>query len=114
MPGAAAPRKGRNAEREAAALLTQLTGWPVRRRLQEGRADDAGDLEGVRLCCVQVTATENLASALSRKLPALEQQRQRSGQPFGVLAVRRRGGQWVFVLDPDNFVGLLLAACDGL
>jgi len=100
-------RKGNRAEYEAAALLTRLTGWPVRRRLQEGRADDTGDLEGVPLCCVQVTAIENLASALSRKLPALEQQRLRSGLPFGALAVRRRGGRFVFILDPENFAALM-------
>jgi hypothetical protein len=39
---APAKRKGDAAEREAAALLHDLTGWPVRRKLGAGRTDDEG------------------------------------------------------------------------
>jgi len=105
-----ARRKGNRAEVEAAALLASLTGWPVRRRLQEGRADDTGDLEGVPYTCVQVTAVENLVAALSVKLPALKAQQARAGAPFGVVLVRRRGGRFIAAMDMDQLVAMLRAA----
>ena len=40
-------RKGDRAEIEAAALLHDWTGYPVRRKLGAGRADDVGDLDGI-------------------------------------------------------------------
>ena len=39
--------KGDAAEREAAKLLAEATGLPVRRKLGAGRQDDVGDLDGV-------------------------------------------------------------------
>lgn len=49
-------RKGDAAEREAAALVAELTGYPVRRKLGAGRSDDEGDLEGVPRTVLQVAA----------------------------------------------------------
>src|SRR5690606_27626946 len=46
--------KGDKAELEAARLLADLTGWPVRRKLGAGRADDTGDLDNVPDTTVQV------------------------------------------------------------
>ena len=42
-----AKRKGDKAEREAAELICELTGYEVRRKLGAGRTDDEGDLEGL-------------------------------------------------------------------
>ena len=39
--------KGDAAEREIATMINALTGWPVRRKLGAGRADDTGDLDGI-------------------------------------------------------------------
>jgi hypothetical protein len=41
-------RKGDQAEREAASLLSDLLGTVVRRKLGAGRLDDCGDLDGRR------------------------------------------------------------------
>ena len=38
---------GTSAEREVAALLSDLLGFRVRRKLGAGRADDTGDLDGI-------------------------------------------------------------------
>jgi len=105
-----AQRKGRRAEVEAATRLADATGWPVRRRQQEGRADDTGDLEGVPYTCVQVTAIENLSSALSRKLPALADQQARARAPYGLLWVRRRGGRCIAVMSERQLAAMLTAA----
>ena len=42
-------RKGDAAELEVARLVADLTGYPVRRKLGAGRADDTGDLDGIPL-----------------------------------------------------------------
>ena len=39
-------QRGDRGEREIAALLNQLTGWPARRKLGAGRQDDTGDFDG--------------------------------------------------------------------
>ena len=39
--------KGDAAEREVAALLSDLLGFTVRRKLGAGRKDDTGDLDGI-------------------------------------------------------------------
>lgn len=102
--------KGNNAEREAALLLAQLTGWPVRRRLQEGRADDTGDLEGVPDTTLQVKNYIDTLRAIREGLPELRAQQQRAGTLFGALLVRRRGGRWVAVLELDQLAVLLREA----
>ena len=48
-----AKRKGDAAELEAAAILTDLLGYNVRRKLGAGRADDTGDMDGIPLTVVQ-------------------------------------------------------------
>lgn len=102
--------KGNAAEREAAHLLADLTGWPIRRRLQEGRADDTGDLEGVPDTCVQVKNYADPLRAIREGLPELRAQQERAGCPFGALLVRRRGGRWVAVMELDQLAALLREA----
>lgn len=75
-----AKAKGDAAEREVAALLADLLGLPVRRKLGAGRADDEGDLEGVPDW-------------------TLEREQVNAGTTFGAVLVRRRGGRWVAVMD---------------
>jgi ribosomal protein L19E len=103
-------RKGNAAEREAAHQLADLTGWNVRRRLQEGRADDTGDLEGVPDCCVQVKAYADQQRAIREGLLDLRAQQERSGCTFGVLLVRRPGGRYLACMELDQLATLLREA----
>ena len=95
--------KGDRAERECAALLTDLLGMPVRRKLGAGRQDDTGDLDGIPDTIVQVVNRANLAVALRLKPPASEVQQRNAGATFGASAVRMPGGRWLFVLTPDQY-----------
>jgi hypothetical protein len=111
-------RKGHQAELEAAAELARLTGWPVRRRLQEGRNDDAGDLEGVPDTCLQVKWRTDMVRACREGLAAVRYQRERSGAAYGVALVRRQGRlgtsepRFVALLELPDLAALLMAAHD--
>lgn len=104
--------RGIRAEREVAARLAELTGWPVRRRLQEGRADDTGDLEGVPGWCLQVRNYTDAGRAIREGLPALVAQQENARAPFGALLVRRPGGRWFAVVDLDHFADIVNATTD--
>ncbi len=99
----AAKRKGDAAEREVAALLTDLLGLPVRRKLGAGRQDDTGDLDGIPDTVVQVVNRRDLWVAMRLKPPACEQQQANAGATFGATAVRMVGGRWLFVLTPTQY-----------
>lgn len=106
----AAKRKGDSAELEAARLIAELTGWPVRRKLGAGRADDTGDLHGIPDTTCQVKNYRDPARAIREGLPALRSQQANAGTPFAALLVRRRGGEWAAVLDLDMLCTLLREA----
>jgi len=95
-------RKGDQAERVAAALINDLTGWPTRRKLGAGRLDDIGDIDGVPDTVIQVTALVNVTHAFA-KLEACVEQQQRAGATFGATFLRRPGGKWVVVLTPEQW-----------
>lgn len=104
----AAKRKGDKAELEAAALLTDLFGYPIRRKLGAGRLDDEGDLEGLPDTVVQVCSrtSEVVAVGVVRKPVEAEEQRVNAGVPLAVTMLRVRGGTWRFVLTPEQYVTL--------
>jgi hypothetical protein len=101
--------KGARAEREVAALLTDATGLTITRRLQEGRAGDTGDLEGLHGWCIQVRNYRDVMRAIREGLPDLERQQARKGCPHGAVLVRRYGGRWVAVMDIEQFAAVLRA-----
>lgn len=103
-------RKGDAAELEVQGLLRDLLGYPARRALGAGRADDIGDIHGVPDTCVQVAAWADLDRAVREKLPELERQQENAGATFAGLFVRRRGGKFVVVLTPDQWATLLREA----
>lgn len=103
-------RKGDAAELEAARRLAALTGFPIRRKLGAGRADDTGDLDGVPETTVQVKNYADCARAIREGLPALRTQQANAGTPYAALLVRRRGGQWAAVMDIEQLAALLRAA----
>jgi hypothetical protein len=105
-----AKRKGDRAEIEAAEILHDQTGFPVRRKLGAGRADDQGDLDGVPDTVVQVANRADLAATIREKPLEAEVQRQRAGATFAVTMIRLRGGQWRAVLTVEQLCTLLREA----
>lgn len=102
--------KGDRAELEAARLLAELTGWPVRRKLGAGRLDDTGDLDGLPDTTCQVKNYTDVLRAIREGLPALRAQQDNAGTPFAALLVRRRGGDWVAVMGLDQLAALIREA----
>jgi hypothetical protein len=92
-----AKRKGDTAEREIATLLSDLLGFPVRRKLGAGRADDAGDLDGLPDCTAQVKNFADVTRAIREGIAGIEAQQRNAGTTHGVVFVRRPGGRWIAV-----------------
>jgi hypothetical protein len=95
--------KGDRAELEVAALLTDLLGFPIRRKLGAGRADDTGDLDGIPDTVVQVANYADWVRAMRIKPPASETQQANAHATFGVTAIRMPRGRWLFVMTPNQF-----------
>lgn len=106
--------KGARAEREVADLIHQATGWPCRRRLQEGRSDDTGDLEGLPLIVAQVKDYTNPTRALLEALAQLPTQRDTAGAVAGVGLIRwprlPADRRWVVVMGLPDLLALLQLA----
>jgi hypothetical protein len=83
----ASKRRGDEAEREAAALLADLLGYPIRRKLGAGRLDDVGDLDGLPATTLQVAAWTDALRAVREKPLAVEEQRTRAQTTFAATLV---------------------------
>lgn len=94
-----AKRKGDAAELEIARILADLTGWPVRRKLGAGRADDAGDLDGIPNTVAQVKNYRDVVRAINDAINDLPAQRANAGTTHAVAFIRRPGGRWIAVMD---------------
>src|SRR5207237_473631 len=94
--------KGDRAEREVAAILSDLLGVNARRELGAGRQDDCGDIR-LEDTVIQVANYTDLARAVREKLPASERQRVNAGATFAATFVRRYGGSYVVVLTPEQY-----------
>jgi hypothetical protein len=105
-------RRGDDAEREAAVVLSDLLGFNVRRTLGAGRFDDIGDLEGLPQTTVQVAAWSDALRAIRQKPLDVERQRERAGSMFCATLVRLRGGVWRVVLTPEQFATWAREALD--
>lgn len=99
-----AKAKGDSAEREAAAILCDLLGVPVRRKLGAGRADDQGDLDLGLDVTVQVAwwPKRGVLRAVREKPVECEQQARNAGHALGFTMVRLHGGVWRAVLTPEQ------------
>jgi hypothetical protein len=102
-------RKGDRGELEAAAILTEALGLPVRRKLGAGRQDDTGDLDGVPGHVVQIANWEDTAAAARVKPTAAEQQRINASKAHAASIIRFRGGTWRVVLTLEQWKRYLQA-----
>lgn len=102
--------KGATAEREAAALVSELLGVPARRALGAGRADDVGDIHGVPGVAIQVANWQDIATALRVKPPAADIQAINAGVPFSATFLRLRGGEFRVALSVDMWAAYWKAA----
>lgn len=89
--------KGDSAEREIAAIINALTGWPVRRKLGAGRADDAGDLDGIPDTTAQVKSYKDVQRGIREAIDDLDRQRANANTTHAVAFIRRPGGRWLAV-----------------
>lgn len=101
-----AKAKGDQAEREIAAALTLELGLPVRRKLGAGRADDAGDLDGLPGVAAQVKNYRDVTTAIRDALNDLPDQIRHANADHGVAFIRRPGGRWIAVMDVPGWCGL--------
>lgn len=106
-----AKRKGDAAERQCAIVIQDLLGFPARRKLGAGRADDCGDIDGVPDTVVQVASRPSDTLRAVREKPiAAEVQRANAGAAFACTWVRLVGGVWRVVLTPEQWAALVREA----
>jgi len=104
MSGNHSRNKGSRAELEVQQLLRDQLGVPARRKLGAGRKDDIGDIDGLGPdTVIQVANWADLSRCVREKLPDTETQRARAGAKFAALFCRRRGGEYVVVLTPEQW-----------
>lgn len=96
-------QKGDRAEREVAALISDLLGIQCRRKLGAGRLDDCGDIDGIPATVVQVADYKDVLRAMREKVPAAEAQRVNDGATFAASFIRVRGGRYYVVLSPEQW-----------
>lgn len=96
-------RKGDAAEREVAAILSDLLGVTAKRALGAGRKADVGDVFGIPDTVIQVANYTDVVRAIREKLPASEVQRENAGATFVATFVRRRGGEYIVVMSPAQW-----------
>lgn len=102
--------KGSRAELEVQGWFRDNLGYPARRALGAGRLDDIGDIVGVPQTTISVANWSDLDRAVREKLPDVRRQMENAGATFGAMFCRRRGGQYVVVMTPENFATLLREA----
>jgi len=97
-------RKGDRAEREVCALLSDLTGYNIKRALGAGRQEDVGDAFGLPGAVLQIADWKDVVRAVREKPLEAERQREHAGVDLAWTAVRLRGGVWRFVQTPEQMV----------
>ena len=102
--------KGDRAELEVAQLIHDLLGFPARRKLGAGRADDTGDIDGVPGHTIQVANWADTAAAARQKPLGAEAQRLNANTPHAATFVRFRGGNYRVILTPEQWATLVREA----
>ena len=98
-------RKGDAAEREAADILTEATGFECTRTLSAGIPGDIGDLHGIPDTVCQVANWNDRSAACLQKPREVEQQRLNAKAKRAFSMVRFRGGKnnWRVVMTVEQF-----------
>lgn len=104
-----AKTKGDRAERELAAILADLTGYPVRRMLGAGRLDDVGDMDGIPGVVIQAADWRDKVRAIRQKPLEAELQRENAKAALAVTAIRLHGGEWRMVMTLEQWAAWLKA-----
>lgn len=105
VKGRGCKAKGSRAEREVADKIHDLLGIEVRRTLA-GHSEDVGDLSGLPRTAIEVKNHVDVLRAIREGLAESVAQQQRAGADFGALFVRKRGGEYIVVLTPEQFADL--------
>ena len=106
-------RKGDTAELDAARIVSDLTGWRVRRKLGAGRTDDEGDLEGLPDCVAEVKSYADIRVAIAQALTDCEREQKNANTTFGMSFIkwpRSRTYPWFVVLTLEQAMTLLREA----
>jgi len=98
-------RKGDRAELEVQAILQDHLGMG-RRALGAGRTDDIGDITGIPDLTISVKAYKDTARAINEALTDLPRQQENAGTAYGCAFIRRKGGRYIVVMEPDTFLEL--------
>ena len=98
-------RKGDAAEREAAAILTEVTGFECTRTLSAGIPGDIGDIHGIADTVCQVANWNDRSAACLQKPREVELQRLNAKAKRAFTMVRFRGGKenWRVVMTVEQF-----------
>ena len=99
--------KGDRAELEIAKRLTDILGYPVRRKLGAGRHDDTGDLDGIANWTIQVKNRKDIARTIREGMPQLETQRTNNRTKHAAMLCRQQGGTWIVVITLDQWTTLI-------
>jgi Holliday junction resolvase len=103
-------RKGDRAERELATILSDLTGYDVRRALGAGRKEDTGDAFGLPGAVIQIADWKDVIRAVREKPLEAEAQRLNAHVGLAWTFVRLRGGVWRAVQTPEQMCATYLEA----
>lgn len=97
--------KGDRAEREVLTFLRDQLGEHLTRARGEGN-NDHGDIAGLPSCVVQVKNYADPLRAIRDGLDGARAQRDNAGLLWGAAFIRRRGGAYMVVMDPSDWVSM--------
>jgi len=98
--------KGNRCEQEVVNLLRDLSGFHVVRTRTPGTASDVGDIANLPHCVVEVKGHTNIARSISEGIPQARAASERTKQPWPTVWVRRPGGRYVVVMEPEFFLAM--------
>jgi hypothetical protein len=97
--------KGNRAEIEVLTYLRDRLGDHLVRARLEG-ANDHGDIAGLVDCAVQVKNYADVVRGINEGLAAAQEQKGNAGVLWAAAFVRRRGGRYLVVMEPDDWVSM--------
>ena len=96
--------KGDRNELESAAILSDLLGFKVQRKLGAGRKEDTGDLYGIPDTVVQVAYwPSNVLGSIREKVRGAVQQQANAGATFGAAMIKLPRWGWVVCMTPEQY-----------